>query len=80
MFISNGIKEFCEQMVNNPNDWVQGEYEFTNKKHPDIAIWTCNGVCYIKIGRDETLNFFEKRIIAKAIKQTKANQLKTNPE
>ena len=80
MFISNGIKEFCEQMIKQPNDWVQGEYTFTNKKHLDIAIWTCSGVRYIKIGRDKTLNFFEKRLIAKAIKQTKANQLKTNPE
>ena len=76
MLISDGIKEFCENMVASPEDWIQGMYEFSNKKRLDIAIWTCNGTSSLKIGRDETLNYFEKRHIAKSIKKTKARQIK----
>jgi len=73
--ISQGIKEFCENMVANPNDWVQGQFEFKNTKHPDIRIWNSNGVKYVKIGGNQGLTNAEKRHILKAINLTTARKL-----
>ena len=75
--VSKGVKEFCEEMVKSPDDWVQGQYEFINKNRADLSIWTCNGTSFITINGDKTYNILEKRLIVKAIKQTKANQLKS---
>lgn len=73
--VSEGVKEFCKNMINNPQDWVQGQYEFTNMNHRDIAIWTCNGVSYIKICGFNALTMADKIMIANSIKITMAKKL-----
>lgn len=76
MFVSQGIKDFCEAMIASPMDWVQGDYSFVNTKSRDLSIWTCNGVDFINIGGNGILNIFEKRYIARTIKQTMAAKLR----
>jgi len=73
--VSKGIREFCDAMVANPHDWVQQHYEFVNKKHPDLAVWTCNGLPFIKIGGNAGLSFAEKIAVLRAVKLTAARRL-----
>lgn len=73
--ISKGIREFCDAMIANPHDWVQQRYEFVNLKHPDLAVWTCNGLPFIKIGGNEGLSFAEKIAVLRAVKLTAARRL-----
>lgn len=73
--VSDGIKKLGQQMIDNPMDWVQGMYCFTNKKNPDVAIWTCNGIGYIKIGGFEGLSYSDKLYINNCIKMSIANRL-----
>lgn len=73
--VSEGIRELCVAMVANPHDWVQGGYCFTNKKHPDISIWTKNGVDSLHIMGNECFTFAEKMLIANSIKLTIARKL-----
>lgn len=75
--VSKGIREFCAAMVANPHDWVQGQYYFVNQKHPDIAIWTANGLFFIAIGGNEGLTLAEKTCVLSAIKLTTARRLTT---
>ncbi len=77
---SEGIKEFCEKMIENPDDWHQGRWEFINKKNTDIAIWTCNGVDFIKIKGFDALTKAEKIMIANSIKITMAKRLTDHKE
>lgn len=72
---SEGIKEFCKNMIDNPQDWKQGHYEFTNIIYPDIAIWTCNSIVNIKINGFNTLTFSDKIMISNSIKITMAKRL-----
>jgi hypothetical protein len=74
--VSQGIKEFCAEMVAHPNDWVQEYYHFVNRKHPDLAIWTCNGLPFIKIGGNDGLTLAEKKAVLDAVKLTAARKLK----
>lgn len=76
-FPSKGIREFCNAMIANPHDWVQGHYNFTNVKHPDMAIWTCNGLWFIKIGGNEGLSLSEKALVLASVKLTTARRLTT---
>jgi hypothetical protein len=62
-------------MVANPHDWMQQRYEFVNRKHPDLAVWTCNGLLFIKIGGNEGLSFAEKVAVLRAVKLTAARRL-----
>jgi len=73
---SEGVQEIGKQMIENPTDWVQGMYEYTNKKNPDIAIWTCNGIPFIKIGGFGGLTLSDKIYLGNAIKISIANRLK----
>lgn len=73
--VSQGIRELCAAMVANPKDWVQGTYAFTNKKHPDINIWTANGIFFININGNEGLTFAEKWRVLNAVKLTTARKL-----
>ena len=54
-------------------------YEFTNKNHRDIAIWTCNGVSSIKVNGFDALTMSDKIMIANSIKITMARRLVINP-
>lgn len=76
--ISQGIKDIAKQMIENPNDWVQGEYEFINRKNLDIKVWTSNGVLFINFRGNSGLNIFEKIYLNRAIKQSIANKLISN--
>ena len=73
--VSEGIREFCTAMIENPHDWVQGEYSFTNIKHRDMAVWTCNGLPYISIGGNKGLTLAEKAHVLKSVKLTTARRL-----
>lgn len=73
--VSEGIREFCDAMVANPHDWAQGDYSFRNKKHPDIAVWTNNGLPFISIGGNKGLTLAEKACVLRAIKLTTARRL-----
>ena len=73
--VSDGIKKLGQQMIDNPMDWVQGTYEFSNRKNPDLAIWTCNGINYIKIGGFEGLSYSDKVYLNNCIKISMANRL-----
>lgn len=75
--VSKGIKELAKSMIENPHDWVQGTYEFMSTKHPDICIWTRNGVLNLTIGGNKCLSIAEKFYLAKAIKLTTAKKLTT---
>lgn len=73
--VSKGIREFCDAMVANPHDWVQGAYEFINTKHRDLAVWTRNGTMFVKIGGNEGLTLAEKKYVMRAVKLTTARKL-----
>lgn len=75
--VSEGIREFCAAMIANPHDWTQGRYEFVNLKHNDLAVWTCNGLPYIKIGGNDGLTLAEKACVLRAVKLTQARKLTT---
>lgn len=75
--VSQGIREFCAAMVANQHDWVQGKYEFVNLKHRDIAVWTCNGLLFVKIGGNEGLTLAEKVCVLRAVKLATARKLTT---
>lgn len=76
--ISKGIKEFCAAMVANPHDWRQGPYEFTNIKHPDLAVWTCNGVFFVRIRGNNGLTMAEKTAVLRAVHLATARRLATH--
>ena len=73
--VSDGIKKLGQQMIDNPLDWVQGMYEFVNKKNRDVAIWTCNGINSIKISGFDGLSYADKVYINNCIKMSIANRL-----
>lgn len=73
--ISEGIRLLAQQMIDNPEEWVQGMYEFTNTKNPDVRIWTPNGVSYIKLNGNTCLTYAEQKHIASAIKKSLALKL-----
>lgn len=75
--VSKGIREFCAAMVANPHDWVQGQYEFVNLKHRDLAVWTCNGLPFVRIGGNAGLTIAEKMCVLRAVKLTTARKLTT---
>ena len=78
--VSKGVREIAASMIENPHDWVQGMYEFTNTKHRDLAIWTCNGASFVKIGGNDCLSLAEKFYLSRAIKKSIAKRLTTpNP-
>lgn len=73
--ISEGVLKLGKQMVEHPEDWVQGIHEFCNVKHPDIRIWTCNGIIYIKISGFDALTLSDKKHISNCIKLSIANKV-----
>ena len=75
--VSEGVKELATSMVENPHDWVQGQYEYVNTKHQDIRVWTSNGASFIKIGGNDCLSLAEKFYLARAIKRATAKKLTT---
>ena len=75
--VSKGVRELAASMVENPHDWVQGQYEFVNTKHHDIRLWTCNGASFLRIGGNACLSLAEKFYLAKAIKRAMAQKLLT---
>lgn len=77
MTITMQPRELAASMVENPHDWVQGQYEFVNTKHNDIRLWTCNGAYLLKIGGNDCLSLAEKFYLARAIKRATAQKLLT---
>ena len=75
--ISEGVKQIGKQMIENPHDWIQGMYEYSNKSNPDIKIWTCNGAHFIKFDGNTGLNLREKFYLNRCIKKSIANKLTT---
>ena len=73
--VSEGVKLLAKQMIDNPNDWVQGAYHFQNVTHRDIAIWTANGVNFIKIEGNDAFTRAEKRHLLDAINKSVALKL-----
>ncbi len=65
--ISEGCRELGEQIINNPGDWIQGEYYFQNKTNKDIKIWTANGISSLQLNGNAGFNGAERRHINKAI-------------
>lgn len=75
--ISEGVKEIAKQMIENPHDWVQGNYYYQNKSNLDIAIWTTNGVFFLNIRGFDGLSLAEKYYLSNAIKKSIARKLTT---
>jgi len=75
LFVSDGIKKIGQQMIDNPLDWEQGRYEFTNTKHTDVSIWTCNGIFFMQINGLKALSLLEKIYLNNCIKISIANRL-----
>lgn len=73
--VSEGIKELCNYMVANPHDWVQTDYEFANKTHRDIRIWTASGLCFIKLNGNDGLSLAEKALVLRSIKLAIARRI-----
>ena len=78
IIVSDGVKGIGKQMIDNPLDWVQGNYEFVSKSNPDITIWTCNGIKNIKIRGFGGLSYSEKAYLNNCIKMSIANRLLTS--
>lgn len=73
--ISDGVRKIGQQMIDNPLEWQQTEFYFVNLKNPDIRIWSCSGISYIKINGFEGLSYTEKVYLNKCIKMSIANKL-----
>jgi hypothetical protein len=80
MFVSEGIRNIGESMIDNPHDWRQGNYSFSHVKRPELDIWTANGALFINIGGNSCLGLFEKFYLSKCIKKSLANSLRTMPK
>jgi Tfp pilus assembly protein PilV len=44
--LESAAAKLVEDMENNPEDWVFGQYTFTNKKL-DVQIWVANGMSFL---------------------------------
>ena len=73
--VSEGIQELGQQMIDNPNDWVQGQYHFINISNSDIKIWTANGAMFLKFEGNDGMNSSEKRYLNKCIKKSISNRI-----
>ena len=73
--ISEGIKEIARKMVENPNDWRQGDFEFFSLSNPDIRIWTANGHFALHLQGNSSLTWAEKHYLIKAIKKSIGKRL-----
>ena len=74
MFVSKGVMELCDSILERPDDWVQGSYEFVYKNNKSIRIWTAGGASHIALRGNDGFNRFEKRMINKCIKLAIARQ------
>ncbi len=75
LFVSKGVKKIGKHLIENPQEWQQGKYEYVNKKDNGIRIWTCNGIAFININGFNGLNLSEKIYINNCIKMSIANKL-----
>jgi hypothetical protein len=73
--ISEGCKDIAKQMIDNPHDWVQTQYEYVNVTSKDIRIWTANGMTSIELNGNDAFNIREKAYLNSAIKKSIANRL-----
>lgn len=72
--VCEGIKMLAQQMVDHPEDWVQGPYHYSNTKSRDINIWTANGDNCIAFEGNKCLNRAEQKYLANAIKKSIAKR------
>ena len=75
--ISQGVKDLAQSMINNPHDWVQGDYFFSHKIHKDLRIWTASGWSFLKLIGNDSFTRAEKKYLNKAVQQSIANRLRT---
>ena len=73
--ISEGCQQLIDRLVDHPEEWTQGMYEYVNKENPDIRIWTANGFPFIKLQGNDCFNLREKMAVNAAIKKSIANRL-----
>ena len=62
--------QIIEDMRENPDDWVQGQYEMTNKKI-SISLWTANGRSPLRVssGKGKIYGLWDKWRLWRAIKR-----------
>jgi len=67
--VSEEVEALAQALEDNPKQWVQQEYRFTNIKNPSISIWTANGLFGLKVtGHDRSsFNRKEKKRVLSAI-------------
>lgn len=70
MIVSQEVKDLAKNMLERPKDWHQDYYYFQNKNHPDIQIWTANGILFIALRNSSCFNIFEKIYIKRAINKS----------
>ena len=75
--ISEGVEGIARQMIDNPHDWYQGQYEYSNKTHIDISIWNSSGASNLRISGFDGLTWAEKHYLSNAIKKSIAQKLTT---
>lgn len=74
MLISKGVKDLCASILDRPDRWTQGSYEFINKDNAAIRIWTANGASHIALNGNDAFNMFEKWKLNSVIKMAIARQ------
>jgi hypothetical protein len=72
--VSEGVKMLAQHMVDHPEDWIQGQYHYSNTKSRDINIWTANGDSHIAFEGNKCLNKAEQKYLANAIKKSIAKR------
>jgi len=76
IFVSEGMKELGEDMVKNPKNWRQAEYNFEHREHADISFWTANGIFGLKMDGGVDMGLFERIYILRCIKKSLAQRAK----
>jgi hypothetical protein len=78
--ISQGVKDLAQSIIDNPHDWRQGDYYFSHLTHKDLRIWTASGWSFLKLIGNDSFTREEKKYLNKAIQQSIANRLRTQPK
>ena len=63
------IREICDSLIIEFENWQQGEFELINK-NKKFAMWTANGWTFYRIyGCGFKLNFFERMLIKRTLQK-----------
>ena len=74
--ISEGVELLAESMLSNPANWVQEPYHFRCVSHPDIRLWTANGVGFLQLEGNKGFNSDERTYLNDTIKKVIALKIK----